>query len=92
MWSHILVSNDRNRLKQVLANLISNAIKFTFEGGVTVIISESKKPKKCLKLQVSDTGTGMPTEIQKNAFKPFSTFGNKYFQNIQGVGLGLGIV
>jgi len=57
------IKSDQKRLKQILFNLIGNATKFTFKGGITVSVKFSKG---ILKTEVSDTGIGIgPDDIQK---------------------------
>jgi signal transduction histidine kinase len=67
------VYSDNQRLMQVLINLISNALKFTFEGGVKTRVSFCQKTKKIF-CEVQDTGEGIKKENQKKLFKLFSTF------------------
>ncbi len=62
------IKSDRKRLLQVLYNLISNAIKFTFEGGITVTM---EKVENHLKLTVKDSGIGINQEDLANLFKCF---------------------
>ncbi|CAD8102678.1 unnamed protein product [Paramecium sonneborni] len=80
---------DENRLKQVLINLVANAIKFTMQGEIVVSASQPIE-KDLVEISVSDTGYGIPEDIQKNLFRLYSTFdiGNN---NRHGVGLGLTI-
>jgi signal transduction histidine kinase len=81
------IFTDELRLKQVLINLISNAIKFTIYGEIILKINvEDSK----LKFMVQDTGTGINEQKQKNLFKPFSKESN--YNNNLGCGLGLSIV
>jgi nitrogen-specific signal transduction histidine kinase len=86
---HILT--DQWRLKQILINLISNAIKFTLYGEVKLKITSHKTDqKKFVRFQVEDTGVGIKEEIQKKLFQPYSKIAN--FSNELGSGLGLFIV
>jgi len=75
---------DADQLKQVLLNLILNAIQAIQEKGVVTVKAE-KKGAKSLVLQVIDTGCGIPKEMQKTAFEPFFT------TKEPGVGTGLGL-
>ena len=80
---------DRHRLRQVLDNLISNATKFTSEGGVTVSARGRKVgDREWIEISVADTGRGMEEEEQAKAFVPFVS--NKK-GNEGGTGLGLSI-
>ena len=65
---------DANRLRQILLNLISNAIKFTDTGSVSVDVSSYKLPEKdraLIRIEVTDTGMGISQEDLKNIFNPF---------------------
>lgn len=86
------VTADRVRLRQVLVNLIGNALKFTDEGDVRVVISldqESTTPK--INFTVSDTGIGMTAEQQKEIFEPFTQSAEAVAHRDGGTGLGLSI-
>jgi signal transduction histidine kinase len=82
-----LISCDRRRLRQVLLNLISNAIKFTNEGTITVSV---KNQEQDLLFAVIDTGPGIPPEKLDLIFEPFIQAENGERQ-LQGTGLGLPI-
>ncbi len=82
-----LICADEKRLRQVLLNLVSNAIKFTDKGGVSfkVIYHDNY-----IRFDVEDSGCGIATEELENIFKPFQQVGSKMMQ-IEGTGLGLPI-
>lgn len=85
---------DKNRLNRILLNLISNAYKYTPEGGnVSVILKETgKDEKKCFyEFSVIDDGIGMSEEFSKHIFDAFEREQNKTVDNIQGTGLGMAI-
>jgi K+-sensing histidine kinase KdpD len=82
-----MVSCDRRRLRQVLLNLISNAIKFTHQGTVTVSV---KNQGQEVLFAVIDTGPGIPPDKQDLIFKPFIQAENGERQ-LHGTGLGLPI-
>ncbi|MDF2438694.1 MAG: sensor signal transduction histidine kinase [Bacteroidota bacterium] len=82
------VSLDQKLLKHVLFNLISNAIKFSPEGGTVEIISQVTNTS--VKITVKDSGIGIPKEDQKHLFERF--FRGHNATHIQGTGLGLNIV
>lgn len=84
----IFITADQTRLKQVLINLISNAIKYNRTNG-TVTLSHSIE-NEVLTLQVSDTGQGIPEEAQDKIFKPFERLGAEG-TSIEGTGIGLSI-
>lgn len=81
---------DAFRIRQILDNLVGNAIKYTDCGGVTVKALVSKvMGKHQLTLSVKDTGKGMTTEDKRKVFEAFARLGNA--QGIEGAGLGLSI-
>ncbi|NDV83172.1 PAS domain-containing sensor histidine kinase [Bacteroides sp. 51] len=77
---------DVQRLQQVLINLMSNAVKFTSEGTITLSIREDE-PNDQVIFSVTDTGCGIPPEKQKKVFERFE----KLDEYAQGTGLGLAI-
>ncbi|WPP49516.1 hybrid sensor histidine kinase/response regulator [Catalinimonas niigatensis] len=87
------LKGDAFRLKQVLYNLISNAIKFTEEGGVIVRCKLKPMDKEKIKaqLEVVDTGIGIPPEKQKNIFEAFVQTDASDTRKYGGTGLGLSI-
>ncbi|CAK81501.1 unnamed protein product (macronuclear) [Paramecium tetraurelia] len=85
----IILYSDQTRLQQILFNLISNAIKFTFSGKISLTIEITQAYEtKLIQFTVQDTGLGIPTQIQNQLFKAYSTF-NLGNHNQKGVGLGL---
>lgn len=83
------VRADYTRLKQVLLNLISNAIKYNREGG-RVDLTCSESGPGMLRVRVTDTGPGIPADRQGELFKPFSRLGAEGSE-IEGTGIGLTI-
>ncbi|MDQ7831626.1 MAG: cache domain-containing protein [Desulfovibrionaceae bacterium] len=90
------VVGDEARLRQILFNLIGNAIKFTETGRVLVEVSPVSSPDASLRffvlLAVHDTGIGIPDEMVKAVFEPFSQAEGAFTRQFQGAGLGLSIV
>lgn len=84
----IVLHSDPARLKQVLANLLSNSIKFTSEG--TISLSCEKVGHELI-FTISDTGTGIPEDDQKHIFERFTKY-NYRGLNTEGSGIGLSIV
>jgi signal transduction histidine kinase/CheY-like chemotaxis protein len=83
---------DPTRLRQIILNLISNAIKFTESGEVFVhAMSESIDGTECVKVVVKDSGIGMSPEVQKQIFSPFTQADNSVSRKFGGTGLGLSI-
>jgi len=91
------VEADEKRLRQVLLNLLGNAVKFTRQGQVTLrvaVIGETAQSPQSdhvmLRFEVSDTGVGMTAEQLEKIFLPFEQVGDKK-QQLKGTGLGLAI-
>jgi signal transduction histidine kinase/ActR/RegA family two-component response regulator len=84
---------DSQRLKQVLLNLVSNAIKFTDHGGVELSVrSLPCQPGRArLVFAVRDSGVGMPAETLQRLFSPFAQFAPEASKRRRGTGLGLSI-
>ncbi|KAA8787743.1 PAS domain S-box protein, partial [Paenibacillus amylolyticus] len=84
---------DASRLKQVLTNLIGNAVKFTLEGSVEieVRVKEQCEENVYLEFKVKDTGVGIPVEKRQQLFEPFYQLDNFMTRKTQGTGLGLAI-
>jgi PAS domain S-box-containing protein len=87
------VRGDPTRLRQVVINLIGNAIKFTETGevGLKVGVAKSESGERSLQFTVSDTGVGIPAEKQKSIFEPFSQADTSTTRKYGGTGLGLSI-
>ncbi|MBF0623087.1 MAG: PAS domain S-box protein [Magnetococcales bacterium] len=82
---------DEGRIKQVLFNLISNAIKFTFEGSVTIILTMSQGMPQSLCFTIKDTGIGINTDEFEEIFEKFSQLDQGISRKYGGTGLGLAI-
>jgi len=84
---------DKNRIKQVLFNLIGNAIKFTEKGGVYISCSavSFSSSISLLKVEIRDTGVGIPEDRQHAIFEPFVQLDNSFTRAAGGTGLGLAI-
>ncbi|TAH04088.1 MAG: response regulator [Sphingobacteriales bacterium] len=84
---------DPTRLNQVLTNLISNALKFTTSGGVSLIVKQiTRNSNACsLKFMVKDTGIGIPKEKQHHIFESFAQADTATTRKFGGTGLGLSI-
>ena len=100
LWFKIVIDDnvpnkivtDRNRLSQILINLLGNAFKFTFVGGVTIKVVLVEKCPYLLRFSIEDTGIGIKEVDHQKLFKLFGRIeqqDNKV--NTQGVGLGLTI-
>ena len=88
------VVGDPTRMRQVLVNLISNAIKFTSEGGVVVRLKLKLKDEKevLIRIEVEDTGVGIPTNKHQKLFLAFEQADGSTTRKHGGSGLGLAIV
>ncbi len=87
------VKGDPGRLRQVLINLVNNAIKFTEKGEVFIQVSlvELKGNRQTVKFEVIDTGIGIPPKAMNRLFKAFSQVDASTSRNYGGTGLGLAI-
>ncbi|OEH84872.1 hypothetical protein BHU72_06670 [Desulfuribacillus stibiiarsenatis] len=85
------LQGDPYRLKQILNNLINNAIKFTNSGCITVAINQVKKAedRHVLQFSITDTGIGISVEDQNKLFKSFSQVDSTFTKKFGGTGLGL---
>jgi PAS domain S-box-containing protein len=86
--SHIMV--DPTRLRQVLLNLIGNAVKFTEKGSVELRL-QMEKAGSCLRIEVADTGRGIPVDQQHRLFQEFERLSADVSGRIEGAGLGLSL-
>ena len=82
------VNADQTRLKQVCLNLLSNAVKYNHNGGEILIHHE--KQDDILRVNVVDTGIGIPVEVQNRLFRPFERVASAY-EAIEGTGIGLAL-
>ncbi len=85
------VLGDPVRLRQIAANFLSNAIKFTHEGSVTLILLPSPTHEHGVWMGVQDTGIGIPEEKQANLFEAFTQADSSTTRKYGGTGLGLAI-
>ncbi len=87
------VFGDRNRIGQILVNLVGNAVKFTDQGRIIVkaALSEEDTGLNILQVEVSDTGIGISEQQQAEIFNEFSQADDSTARQFQGTGLGLAI-
>ena len=89
----VTVVGDRFRLQQILTNLVSNAVKFTAEGEITVRVTEGEPTSEGqrVRFEVSDTGIGIEPGAAGRLFEPFSQADSSTTRTYGGTGLGLSI-
>jgi two-component system sensor histidine kinase/response regulator len=90
----VLIRADPGRLRQVVLNLLGNAVKFTHEGHITVHLTTRLHPnhRASLIMEVTDTGIGIPADRLDRLFKSFSQVDSSTTRHYGGTGLGLSIV
>jgi CheY-like chemotaxis protein/anti-sigma regulatory factor (Ser/Thr protein kinase) len=90
----MLVRGDPGRLRQIIVNLLGNAIKFTHEGHVVLHADGTvdAQGRATLRIEVTDTGIGIPADRQDRLFKSFSQIDSSTTRHYGGSGLGLSIV
>jgi two-component system sensor histidine kinase/response regulator len=90
----VLIRADPGRLRQVVLNLLGNAVKFTHEGHITVHLAARLHPdhRASLLMEVTDTGIGIPADRLDRLFKSFSQVDSSTTRHYGGTGLGLSIV
>ena len=88
-----ILNGDSIRLKQILVNIIGNAVKFTQSGYITVSLLEEAMDGNLIKVKFSikDTGIGIPKDKQGLLFERFKQLDSTYTKQFQGTGLGLAI-
>jgi two-component system cell cycle sensor histidine kinase PleC len=82
---------DERALKQILINLVSNAVKFTPEGGRIAVVGSAARGGG-FQISVQDNGPGIPREKLDRIFTPFSQVDNRYDRQAGGTGLGLALI
>ncbi|GFK95333.1 Virulence sensor protein BvgS [Fundidesulfovibrio magnetotacticus] len=90
------VVGDAPKIRQILFNLVANAVKFTESGGVTITLSpvllETVPDQRVLLFIITDTGPGIPEALLPKLFQPFTQGDSSYTKQCPGTGLGLSIV
>lgn len=88
-----MLNGDEGRIRQIVTNLLTNAVKYTNEGSVTLKVKGvySSDDTFVISFMVEDTGIGIAEEDIKNLFTAFRRFDEKTNRNIEGTGLGLAI-
>ena len=87
---HLAVLADREKLRQILLNLLSNAIRHTPSGG-RIVLAAAATDEGTVAISVRDTGPGIAPEVHERVFEPFVQLGRSLTQVREGIGLGLAI-
>ena len=87
-----LLPLDKNWMKEVLRNIVENAVKFNPKAPRKVIIKASQPDKKFIELSMSDNGPGIPPEEQRKIFQKFYQIEGNFTGQVVGMGLGLSLV
>ena len=83
---------DHINLERILLNIITNAIKFTQQGGVNITVQSCETNNEHLKIIITDTGCGIAVENHEKIFEQFQRLTPSYVSDIEGMGLGLSLV
>jgi len=91
-----VIESDMARVRQILANLVSNAVKFTAKGRITMGASAGSESqagatRATIRFTVADSGIGIPKEMRERLFKPFTQVDSSTTRHYGGTGLGLAI-
>ena len=88
----LMIISDKSIIEKAVSNIVDNAIKFTSKGGVSINLDTSVfEEKRIIRINVRDTGIGIPKEYYKVIFEPFRQISEGYGRNYEGMGLGLSI-
>ena len=86
--SPLVVTADATRLRQILVNLLGNAVKFTAAGSITMRLSQAGRRGR---IEVADTGPGVAADQRWRLFQEFDRLGSQASQGVEGAGLGLAL-
>lgn len=92
-WDDLVVLGDPLRLRQILANLVNNAVKYTDEGSIRVVVTSARLSEGHVRVtvEVIDTGIGIPPEFARRVFEPFEQGARAVTRGVQSSGLGLSV-
>ena len=94
MTDQMVHIGDATRIQQILTNLLNNAIKFTEKGSIKIslkVVDSAKTASDFIRISVTDTGVGIPENVQNKLFERFSQVDSSSTRKYDGVGLGLAI-
>lgn len=86
-YAELIAQADKRHLKQVIINLLTNAVKYTDEGDTVLVLANSRADE--IELIVEDHGPGIPAEELDSVFVPFRQVRNRHTASTDGFGLGL---
>jgi signal transduction histidine kinase len=86
----LMLHSDRQKVKQIIVNLLSNALKFTHEGGIEIAVTFDGRSRMAT-ITVSDTGIGISAEHHEKIFEDFRQVDDSPSRQYGGTGLGLAI-
>jgi len=86
-----IIETDSKKLRQIIKNFLSNAVKFTSEGGVTIQVAKSADPDRPLRISAQDSGIGIAPDKQDSIFGAFKQADGSTSRKYGGTGLGLTI-
>jgi signal transduction histidine kinase/CheY-like chemotaxis protein/HPt (histidine-containing phosphotransfer) domain-containing protein len=88
----IIIRGDQHKFRQIVINLVKNAVKFTWQGGVLIMVKLTKLDgREAVRVSVADTGVGVPPESQGQLFTTFFQVDPSHTRRFGGTGLGLAI-
>lgn len=87
-----IISLDEEKFERIILNLISNAIKFTDNGGKITVSLDEDKSSDSVQIRVADTGIGIPKDKQQLIFEKFGQVDNNLSRQAEGTGIGLSLV
>jgi signal transduction histidine kinase len=88
---HLTARADREKVQQILINLLTNAVKFTPAGGRVTVVAERDRDRRRVRVSVSDTGIGIAADKTERVFEPFVQVDVGHARRNEGTGLGLAI-
>ena len=89
--AQVRVRSDESRLRQILVNIIGNAVKFTPHGSITVMLRSHNAKPRCFEISVHDTGIGLNDSDASKLFQPFAQANDPSKRRFGGTGLGLAL-